>query len=187
MLMRAVDRYLAIRRAAGFALLPIERYLRHFAHFATACGDTYVVATTAIAWATLAPSEAQRHYRLQTVVRFARFMAAEDPRHEIPPARVFRGRRPRPTPYIFTDDEIHHLVESARSLGPPGSLRPQTYSTLFGLLAVTGMRVAEALALHCTDVTSDGLHIRHSKLHKAPYGRALGTSTLASGTGSLRG
>ena len=167
MLMRAVDRYLAIRRAAGFALIPIERYLRHFAHFATACGETHVVATTAIAWATLAPSEAQRHYRLQTVVRFARFMAAEDPRHEIPPARVFRSRRPRPTPYIFTDDEISQLVESARALGPPGSLRPQTYSTLFGLLAVTGMRVAEALALQCTDVTSDGLHIRHSKFKKS--------------------
>src|SRR5215471_11153731 len=95
MLMRAVDHYLAIRRAAGFALIPIERYLRHFAHFATACGDTHVVATTAIAWATLAPSEAQRHYRLQTVVRFARFMAAEDPRHEIPPARVFRSQQVR--------------------------------------------------------------------------------------------
>ena len=79
MLMHAVDSYLAIRRAAGFALIPIEGYLRHFARFATAGGDTHVVATTAIAWATLAPSEAQRHYRLQTVVRFARFMAAEDP------------------------------------------------------------------------------------------------------------
>ena len=104
MLMRAVDRYLAIRRAAGFALLPIEGYLRHFARFATARGDTHVVATTAIAWATWAPSEAQRHYRLQTVVRFARFMAAEDPRHEIPPGHLFRGSRTRPNPYIFTDD-----------------------------------------------------------------------------------
>ena len=98
MLMHAVDSYLAIRRAAGFALIPIEGYLRHFARFATACGDTHVVATTAIAWATVAPSEAQRHYRLQTVVRFARFMAAEDPRHEIPPVHVFRAAarvRPR--------------------------------------------------------------------------------------------
>ena len=55
MLMHAVDRYLAIRRAAGFALIPIEGYLRHFARFATARGDTHVVATTAIAWADLGP------------------------------------------------------------------------------------------------------------------------------------
>ncbi|HEY5869883.1 MAG TPA: tyrosine-type recombinase/integrase [Candidatus Tectomicrobia bacterium] len=167
MLMHAVDRYLAIRRAAGFALVPIEAYLRHFARFATEHGETHVVARTAIAWATLAPSEAQRHYRLQTVIRFARFMAAEDPGHEIPPGGVFRGSRPRPIPYIFSDDEIQQLLAHAQRLGPPGSLRPQTYSTLFGLLAVTGMRVAEALALHCTDVTLDGLCIRHTKFKKS--------------------
>jgi integrase/recombinase XerD len=167
MLMPAVDTYLAIRRAAGFALVPIEGHLRHFARFATARGDTHVVVSTAIAWATLAPSEAQRHYRLQTVVRLARFLAAEDPRHEIPPAGVFRGSRPRPTPYIFSDGEIQQLLVHARRLGPPGSLRPQTYSTLFGLLAVTGMRVAEALALQLTDVTVDGLLIRHTKFKKS--------------------
>jgi len=118
-----------------------------------------VVAHTALAWATLAPSEAQRHCRLQTLVRFARFMAAEDSRHEIPPARVFRGSRPRPTPYIFTDDESQQLLVAARHLGPPGALRPQTYSTLFGLLAVTGMRVAEALALHFEGLREDGTAI----------------------------
>jgi integrase/recombinase XerD len=119
MLMSAVDAYLAIRRAAGFALIPIEGYLRAFARFATAHGDTHVVVRTAIDWATLAPSEAQRHYRLQTVVRFACFMAAEDSRHAIPPTDVFRGRRPRPTPYIFSDEEIGLLVGHARRLRPP--------------------------------------------------------------------
>lgn len=167
MLMPAVDLYLAVRRAAGFALVPIEGHLRQFARFATARGDTHVRAITAIDWATLAPSEAQRHYRLQTVVRLARFMAAEDPRHEIPPAHVFRGSRPRPTPYIFSDEEIRQLLVYAGRLGPPASLRPQTYRTLFGLLAVTGMRVAEALALQLTDVTVDGLLIRNTKFKKS--------------------
>jgi integrase/recombinase XerD len=167
MLMTQVDRYLAIRRAAGFALVPIEGYLRHFARFATARGETSVVATTAIAWATLAPSEAQRAYRLQTVIRFARFLHAEDPRHEIPPVGVFRGRRPRPTPYIFSDEDIQRLLQYASRLGPPGSLRPHTYSTLFGLLAVTGMRVAEARNLLLQDVTADGLLIRKTKFHKS--------------------
>lgn len=117
MLMTQVDRYLAIRRAAGFALVPIEGYLRHFARFATARGETHVVATTAIAWATLAPSEAQRAYRLQTVVRFARFLHAEDPRHEMPPLGVFRGRRPRPTPYIFSDEDIQQLLQDVTADG----------------------------------------------------------------------
>jgi integrase/recombinase XerD len=167
MLMHAVDAYLAVRRAAGFALTTIEGYLRQFARFADARGETHVVTSTAIAWASLAPSEAQRAYRLHTVRRFARFMHAEDPRHELPPAEVFRGRRQRPTPYIFREDELQQLLVSASQLDPVGSLRPQTYQTLFGLLAVTGMRVSEARNLHLQDVTADGLLIRATKFQKS--------------------
>jgi integrase/recombinase XerD len=167
MLMQAVDTYLALRRAAGFTLIPIEGYLRQFARFAGGRGETHVVTSTAIAWATLSPSEPQRHYRLQTVRRFARFMHAENPRHEVPPAGVFHGKRQRPTPYIFREEELQQLLVHASRLGPPGSLRPQTYSTLFGLLAVTGMRSSEARALHLTDVTDDGLLIRHTKFKKS--------------------
>jgi integrase len=167
MLMNNVEEYLAMRRAAGFALTPIEGYLRSFARFAAQRGERWVVATTAIDWAKLAHAEAQRHYRLQTVRRFARFMAAEDPRHQIPPAGIFRGQRPRPIPYIFSETEIAHLLSAARHLGPPGSLRPHTYSTFFGLLVVTGMRVAEARNLHLQDVTDDGLLIRQTKFHKS--------------------
>src|SRR5262249_16585736 len=157
MLMQAVDTYLAMRRAVGFALDHTEGYLRNFARFALARGDTHIVATTAVDWAARTTSEAQRHNRLHTVIRFARFMAAEDARHEIPPEGLFWGRRQRPMPYIFSDDEIAQLLSAASRLGPPGSLRPQTYSTLFGLLAVTGMRVSEARNLHLHDVTRDGL------------------------------
>lgn len=167
MLMQAVDTYLAIRRATGFALDHTAGYLRHFARFATARGDTHVVATTTVDWASIATSEAQRHNRLQTVMRFARFMAAEDPRHEMPPEGMFCGRRQRPMPYIFSDDEVQQLLGTASCLRPPGSLRPHTYSTLFGLLAVTGMRVSEARNLHLQDVTIDGLLIRESKFHKS--------------------
>lgn len=167
MLMQAVDTYLAVRRAMGFALVPIESYLRHFARFATARGDTHVVATTAIDWARLAPSESQRHYRLQIVVRFARFVAAEDPQHQIPPVGLFRGRRQRPIPYIFSDEELQQLLIAAQRLGPSGTLRPHTYSTLFGLLAVTGMRISEARSLHLNDFTADGLIIRQAKFRKS--------------------
>jgi integrase len=165
--MQAVDTYLAMRRAVGFALDHTEGYLRNFARFATARGDTHIVVTTAVDWASRTTSEAQRHNRLQTVIRFARFMTAEDSRHEIPPEGLFWGRRQRPMPYIFSENEIEQLLSAARRLGPPGSLRPQTYSTLFGLLAVTGMRVSEARNLHLHDVTLDGLLIRETKFHKS--------------------
>jgi integrase len=167
MLIAAVETYLAVRRAAGFQLTPIAFYLRSFARFATERGERHVVTHTAIAWATTAATEAQRHTRLMSVLRFARFMHAEDPRHEIPPANLFRGWRPRPTPYIFRTEEIQRLVAAARQLGPRGSLRPHTYSTLFGLLAATGMRPSEARALELRDLTPDGLLIRESKFKKS--------------------
>ena len=167
MLIAAVETYLAVRRAAGFQLKPAESYLRSFARFATACGQTHVVTRTVIDWATTAASEAQRHNRLMAVLRFARFMHAEDRRHEIPPEHLFCGRRQRPIPYIFGADEIQRLLACARLLGPPGTLRPSTYSTLFGLLAATGMRPAEALALELRDLTPDGLVIRESKFKKS--------------------
>jgi hypothetical protein len=61
MLKRAVNTYLAVRRAASFELKTAEYYLRDFTRFAVARGDTHVVAQTAIAWAAQAMSEAQRH------------------------------------------------------------------------------------------------------------------------------
>jgi integrase len=165
--MTQVDRDLALRRAAGVALVPIAGDLRHFARVATARGEPSVVATTAIAWATLAPSEAQRAYRLQTVRRGARLLHAEDPRHELPPVGLFRGRRPRPTPDIVSDEDLQPLLRHAARLGPPGSLRPPTSRTLFGLLAVTGMRVAEARHLLLQEVTADGLCIRDTTFHQS--------------------
>lgn len=167
MLMTAVDTYVAVRRATGFQLKACEGYLRNFARFAAARGEQHVVTHTAIDWATTASSEAQRHHRLRTIVRFAQFMHAEDSRHEIPPAAVFCGRRQRPTPYIFSAEELQRLVVHARQLGPVGSLRPHTYSTLFGLLAATGMRPAEVRALQLSDITPDGLTIRESKFQKS--------------------
>ena len=167
MLIQAVDTYLAVRRAAGFKLMTTERYLRYFADFARARGDTHVQATSAIDWAAQAGTEVERHRRYQCLLQFARFMHIEEPRHEIPPEHVFCGYRPRPTPYLFTDDELHRLIRAAGQLGPPGSLRPHTYQTLFTLLAVTGLRPAEAYALRYDDITHDGLTIRETKFRKS--------------------
>ena len=179
MLMQAVETYLAVRRAADFKLNAVERYLRSFAQFATAQGDTHVVTHTAIAWAEQGASEPQRHNRLSVVIRFARFSHAEDPRHAIPPERVFGGRRQQLTPYIFSDEEIQALLAQAARLRPPHSLRPQTYSTLLALLAVTGLRISEALALRFKDVTPDGLVIRETKFRKSRLVPLHATTTAA--------
>lgn len=167
MLMPQVERYLEVRRASGFSYEAGEWLLRSFARFAAARGETHVCTNTAIMWAAQAPSQTTRAGKLTAVRVFARFLYAEDRRHEIPPKAVFGGQVRRQTPYIFTDDEVGLLVLHAGRLGPLGSLRPHTYATLFGLLAVTGMRVGEALALRIEDFKGDHLEIRRTKFHKS--------------------
>lgn len=167
MLNDAIDSYLAVRRAGGFKLKDDEHYLYSFARFALDHGDTHVVARTAIAWAEQAYSEPQRANRLKAVIRFARFSHAVDNRHEIPRQGVFCAHRRRPTPYLYTEGEVQALMNHAAQLGPLGSLRPHTYSTLIGLLAATGLRISEALGLRVKDLTTDGLVIRETKFRKS--------------------
>lgn len=166
MLRDHVDSYLKIRRAAGFKLRDDEHHLQSFSRYAAACGDTHVIANRAITWAAQASSEAQRANRLSAVIRFARFSRATDPQHEVPPQGVFCGQRHRPTPYLFSDQQVRALMSRAANLGPAGCLRPHTYSTLIGLLAATGLRISEALGLRFEDITADGLMIRETKFRK---------------------
>ncbi len=166
MLSTRVDNWLARRRAGGFALLGYERQLHRFAEFAAARGEDHVRTETAIAWALQASTPGERHRYFQRVVQLARYLHAEDPRHEIPPDRYFPGMRHRPVPYIYTQDESRRLVEAAAQLGPAGSIRPHTVSTVLALLFATGLRISEALDLRTGDVTPDGLVIRRTKFGK---------------------
>jgi integrase len=169
MLMDAVDSYLSVRRAAGYELEVPEYLLRSFARFADERGDAHVCTQTAIEWASQAPSLSQRDHRLKTVIRMARHLQIEDDRHQVPPYRTFGYRKTRRVPYIFSQSEISQLIEAAAQLGPLGSLRPHTYSTLFALLSVTGLRISEARALRFDDLTPDGLLIRKTKFKKSRF------------------
>jgi integrase/recombinase XerD len=165
MLTQAVESYLAVRRAVGFALSSQGSYLKSFAAFSGARKQHYVSTDIAIEWAGLAPSVPQRARRLGIVIRFARYLRTENVRHEVPPAVFGRDRRPRPTPYILTEKQIRQVVIAAsrsryRSCGT-------TYSTLFSLLSCTGLRVSEAIHLRLDDITPDGLLIRCTKFRKS--------------------
>lgn len=167
MLRDCMNTYLSLRRAAGFKLDTVEKYLQSYVNFSTSQGDTHVVGKTVIEWAAKARSEDSRAQRLEHLIRFARFVRAEDPRHEIPSDHVFCRRRHRRTPCILTDQEVARLLCEAGNLGPRGSLRPHTYRTIFGLLASTGLRISEALRLRFDDITPDGLIIRETKFKKS--------------------
>lgn len=169
MLTTAVDAYLAMRRTLGYQLRDTEAILRDFAAFADGKKDSYVVTQTVLEWIRRANGSPLRScIRLRTVVRFARYLQAEDLRHELPPEDAFGHHRPhRRPPFLFTPDEVAALVCAARALAPQGTLRPHLYNTLFGLIACTGLRISEALNLQLDDVTSDGLVVRNAKFAKS--------------------
>jgi len=165
MLTRAVETYLAVRRAAGFGLCSQGSQLKSFAAFSEARKRHYVSTDIAVAWAGLARSVPQRARRLGMVIRLARYLRAEDERHEVPPAVFGAETMPRPTPYILTEEQIQQLVTAASQW--KYRICRATYPTLFSLLACTGLRVTEAIQLQLDDITPDGLVIRRTKFRKS--------------------
>jgi integrase len=166
MLAEAVETYVALRRASGFAFKSEGSCLKSFAAFSDGRGESYVRAQVAIEWAGLAQLVPQRARRLGIVIRLARYLRAEDHRHEVPPAVFGAEKPPRPVPYILSGDQIRQLIQAAAQSGYR-TLRRETYRTLFALLACTGLRVSEAIRLRFDDITPDGLVIRCSKFRKS--------------------
>lgn len=165
-MLKTIETYLALRRAMGFAMSNAEHLLKSFAGFAAERGQAYVQTQTAIDWAALGPSIAQRDARLKAVCRFARHIRVEDVRHELPPGNHFGACKKRRPPHIYSGTEIARLIKTAGQLRPQGCLRPLTYATLIALLAATGLRISEALKLTFADMSSDGLLIRETKFRK---------------------
>ena len=94
---------------------------------------------------------------------------AVDPRTEIPPPDVLPYRSQRRAPYLYRKAQIAQLLAAARQLPSATGLRAHTYATVFGLFAVSGMRISELVALDNDDVdVGDGLlTLRHTKFGKS--------------------
>jgi integrase len=121
-----------------------------------------------VTWAcTVTGSTAYLARRMRVARGFARYVHSLDPSTEVPPADLFPAGKHRPVPYIYSDDDVLSLMGAARTLGPP--LRALTLESLIGLLAATGMRVSEAMALDDGDLDwRNGLvTVRNSKYNKS--------------------
>ena len=168
-LRQALADYLAVRRSLGFKLQQSERLLTQFISFLEDRGQEHVTIEAAVVWATL-PVQGHRRWlnaRLTVVRRFAVHMRAIDPATQVPPADLLPGQKLRATPYLYSGDEIASLMQVSAKLW--GSYRQATYRTLIGLLAVTGMRIGEAIALHRgdLDMSKGVLTIRIGKFGKS--------------------
>lgn len=166
-----VEEYLALRRSLGADLRGVASGLRAFAAFAEHEGATHVTVAVALRWAQQSTGKepATVAARLHLVRGFARWQRATEPRTEVPPPDLLPARYRRKPPHLYSDAEVDRLLQAARHLPSPAGLRGRTYATLFGLLAVTGMRVREAVALARADVDlAEGvLTIRRMKFRKA--------------------
>lgn len=157
--------YLRLRRALGYRLEREEVLLGQFCSHAEAAGAATVISGLAIDWARqpARARPAQWARRLGVIRRFAAWLQVLDPAAEIPPPGVFPSRRTRPAPYLWTDDQVRLLLDGARAVSTP--LLAAGLEALFGLLAVSGMRIGEATALRRADVSLDAgvITIREAK------------------------
>ena len=170
---QALKDYLRIRRSLGFLLREPASCLRNFVAFLQAQRASYITTELALRWATQ-PTKDQPStwaWRLGMVRRFAIWLSAFEPRTEIPPVGLLPHHYRRKLPHIYSDEEIEKLLRRTQELPSPKGLRARTYTTLFGLLVATGMRVNEALGLDRPDVDLERgiLYIRRTKFGKSRY------------------
>lgn len=170
---QALNDYIRIRRSLGFRLQQQASSLRNFVAFLRAEGASYITTELALRWATQ-PAKAHPAawaWRLGRVRRFAIWYSATEPRTEIPPTGLLPHRRRRKPPHIYSDDEIERLLRRTQQLPSRKGLRSRTFTTLFGLLVATGMRVNEVLSLDRADVDFDRgtLHVQRTKFGKSRY------------------
>jgi site-specific recombinase XerD len=167
-----VEEYLAYRHALGYQLHKEGQRLRSFARFADEAGHCGPLTTEiALRWARL-PAQAARLYqarRLEVVRSLARYLTPREPGTEIPPRNLLGPAHARRTPFIYSEAHIAALIQAARGRGPADSLRRHTYPTLIGLLACTGLRIGETLALRHDDIdwSTAVLTVRLSKFYKS--------------------
>lgn len=163
-----LDHYLSVRRSLGYDLRTDERILRRFARFAEEEGALRIDTALVLRWDASLPDvgTSTRSARFGKVRLFVQWLSGIDPAHDVPPRGLLPDRYVRQRPYIYSDAEIASIIAAAKALPSIYGLRALTCSTLFGLIAVTGLRISEALALDDDDLDAGDavLCVRRGKL-----------------------
>lgn len=148
-----LDAYLVVRRAQGYQLDRAEKLLGQFGSWLADQPTASVLFTQAqaLTWASLpGGSPSWQHHRLGVVRGFASWLDSRGHPVEVPSPKVLPKAGRRAIPYQYTDDDITALMAICDEVFSP--FRAATMSTLTGLLAVTGLRVGEAIGLDATDL-----------------------------------
>jgi integrase/recombinase XerD len=168
-----LEEYIAVRRSLGYDLSFTARVLRGFTAFADHEGADHVTVALFLRWKENFGKASNNTWskRLGMVRMFAGWLQGLDARTEVPPAGLIAGKLRRGRPYIYTETEVARIVARAAKLPSRYGIRGWSCSTLFGLIAVTGLRINEAIALDDDDVDLDGgvITVRRGKNGTARY------------------
>lgn len=164
-----LERYVNMRQGLGCKFHRQAQRLADFVSFMEKRKAITITTKLAVKWATLPPDRtASWTLRLTAVRGFARHVASLNPKTEVPPPGILPPLK-RPKPYVYSNAEIDALLAAALALPPADGLRRWTYHCFFGLLAVTGLRLSEAVGLQRDDVDLEAgvLTVRQSKFGKS--------------------
>jgi integrase/recombinase XerD len=164
----ALADYLKLRRGLGYGLRRDEKLLMQFLDHLEQRDLTSFTVDDALAWAKL-PEPASPGWlgmRLSAVRSFAAYLHTLDPAVPVIPPGLLPGRGRRAVPYLYSDRDLTALLRETATLKTP--LRTATMRTLIGLLAVTGIRLGEALSADDEDFDAQSgvLLVRHGKFGK---------------------
>lgn len=168
---RDLTDYLQLRRSLGHQLAEAQWLLPDFVAYLDAQGLRTVTVQAALEWAQQSPSGRVSSVgpRRMTAIRgFARYLSGIEADTEVPPLGLMPHRQRWRPPFIYNPANVETVRELARqSIVSP--LRAATYDTLIGLLAVSGLRIGEAIKLDRSDLdwTEGVLLIRESKFGKS--------------------
>lgn len=171
-----IERYLQYKRSCGCRYRSEEQLLRHLDRFLV----THLTAARAILTLDVVRayvvygggrSDSTRGNRLSLLRELCRFLAIEDPRHEIPPPRYLGIHRRPFVQRVLTREEGKRFLAACGSYPPArcSPLRGIVHGTALMLLYLTGLRLGEALRLTIGDVdlSSGALHVRQTKFGKS--------------------
>ena len=172
---QAMTDYLQLRRSLGHELGDVGRLLPSFVSYLEAQGSSTVTIEAALGWAQqpatnrIAGRVTSVGSRRMTAARgFARYLAGIDDGTQVPPLDLIPQPQRRRRPFIYSPADIDAVMDQIRC-AMVSPLRAATYQTLIGLLAISGLRIGEAIKLDRSDVdwTTGVLLIRESKFGKS--------------------
>lgn len=149
-----LEHYLTIRRAHGSKLDSLELLNKSFlAWLDDQHLESFTVANV-VSWAMSCPTPSRNRWatRIGAVRTFTAWLEASGMTGvAVPPARLLACPSKRATPYMYSSSDTIKLIQACPQVFA-NKLTASTMATLIGLLAVTGIRIGEALMLVCGDL-----------------------------------